>query len=349
MLDIREHKEFEEHQGLASVQVALLARHRFEIGSIGALTQCAAWDIDQNLLFAGFLGAAAGSFNAFVEKFSVMKLKDPWKIEKVMHSASVIASPEFMEALFVNMAHDSAIKIPASFLQKALESRLNKVIERIFDEPGWLQKMDLDLVFRQCVISGYTDFASRLMTPKECEVMATDRTLLLNEVLDAAGHNRSSDIVSCVLSFRKGNNLDVWKELETACTLRTHESVNEILDKSPDDFTSEAWARNKSALITAVTILESMVVADFEVQGILRAALLACVEHTQPQTCQQLLQSCPELLDESTTVDALRKASQRLNLKLLRVLFASGPPIDADLGRVLALAHCCRTRGRAHT
>lgn len=347
----------EDFQTAASVKVALLTRHRFDIGSIEALTQCAAWDTDQNLLFAGFLGAVAGSFNAFVERFSVSKLKDPSKIEKVMHHASVIASPEFMEALFDNIAPETGIKIPASFLKKAFELRLNKVIESVFAEPEWLQKLDLDMLFTQCVVTGYTDFASRLVASKEFEIMASDKKLLLNEVLDAAGHNRSSNIVSLVLSFRKGNNLDIWKELEAACSLGAHEAVSEILIKNPDDFTTEAWTGHRSALIIAVSrgferctevILESMAVADLEVQEILRAALLAGVEETQSQTCQQLLQSCPELLDESTTVEALRNAAEQSNLKLLQVLFASGPPIDADLGGYSVL-HIAAVKGDLST
>lgn len=328
----------EDLQTADSRKVALLARHKFDVGSIKLFSECAAWDLDQTLLFAGFLGAVAGSFTVFVEQVSIMKLKDSSKIEKVLNNASIIASPEFMETLFINISHDATIRIPDSFLMKAFGLRLDKIIVRIFDEPGWLRKTDLDLVFTQCVISGYTDFALRLTATK---VLAVDKPLLLNKVLDAAGHNRSAKIVSFVLNFRKGDNLDVWKELETSCTLGTHEAVNEILDKIPDDFTSEAWTSHSSALTTIVSrgyerctarILRSMAVADSEVQKILRRALIAGVEHMQPNTCQQLLQSCPELLDESTTVDALREAALTSNLKLLQILFASGPPIDADLG-----------------
>lgn len=329
----------EELTTAASHKVALLTRWRFDIDSIEELAGCSAWITHQDLVFAGFLGAVNGSFTPFVQKLAATNLKDLSRIETILNKASIIANPEIMEALFDNIPCHLGVKIPVSFLQKAMDLGLQGILDNILNQPGWLPNVDLSLMFERCATSGYTKLAA-LIEKDALKKPDTDPSLMLNKVLDAAAQNGNPEMVSYVLGFRQEYSLDLWTPLRTACKFGNHEAATKILD-SLDDLKHETWDSHGSVLTISVgkgfercteRILKSLSVAEefSDIQEVLRTALVAGVHNAQPNTCRQLL-SFPALLEDETLNECFWEAISNQRLELVRIFVENGVPIDTDI------------------
>lgn len=321
----------------SSRKVALLTRCGIEIDSIKHFTKDPDWTADSDLLFAAFLGAINGSFITFVQKVSVKRLQDERKIEQVLDEASVVANAEIMEALFAQIPDSMDITVPPSFLQKAMDLGLQTILDRIFNRPHWLLKMGIGLTFKKCALSGYVGVAENLAQSETLKKPEIDK--LFSQVLDESCKNCSPDIISFVFRHRKGNDLELWKSLGTACEYGNHNAVRMILENI-DGLTWDTWADNQcEGLVVTVgrgfekctgVILEFMNHTDSG-EEYMRRALLEGLDKARLGTSTQVLQACPDILDSETTKTAFRRALDQGRLKIVHLLLEYGVPLDVDL------------------
>lgn len=322
----------------SSRKVALLTRCRIEIDSIKHFMKDSEWTADSDLLFAAFLGAISGSFMTFIQQVPITQLKDARKIEQVLDEASVIANAEIMEALFAQIPHSMDIAVPSSFLQKTMDLDLQTTLDKIFNQPDWLLKMDIGLTFKKCALSGSVGIAEKLVESEILKKPELDK--LFSQVLDEACKNRNPDIISFVFHHRKGNDLELWKSLGTACEYGNHNAVRKILENI-DGLTWDTWADAQSeALVTAVSrgfekctgvILDFMSRNESGGEEFLRRALLEGLNKGRLGTSTQLLQTCSDILDSETTGIAFRRALGQARLEIVQLLLEYGAPLNANL------------------
>lgn len=325
-------------ENTSSRKVALLTRCGIEIDSIKHFMKDPEWTADSDLLFAAFLGAISGSFITFVQQVPVMQLKYARKIEQVLDEASVVANAEIMEALFAQISHNMDITVPSSFLQKAIHLGLQTIVDGIFNQPGRLLKMEIGLMFKKCALSGSIGIAEILVESKILKKPEIDK--LFSQVLDDSCTNSSPEIISFVFRHRKGNELELWKSLGTACEYGNHNAVRKILENI-DGLTWDTWSDNQSeALVTAVSggfekctgvILEFMSHTESGGEEFLRRALLEGLYTAELGTSTQLLQAYPDILDSETTRIAFRRALDQKRLEIVQLLLEYGAPPNANL------------------
>lgn len=328
----------------SSRKVALLTRCGIEIDSIKQFMKDSEWTADSDLLFAAFLGAVSGSSITFVQQVPVTQLKDTRKIEQVLDNATVVANAGIMEALFAQIPHSLDITVPSSFLQKAMDLGLQITLDKVFNQPDWLLKMDSGLTFKKCALSGFVNIAENFVERKILKEPELDK--LFSQVLDESCKNRNPDIVSFVFHHRKGNGLELWKSLGTACEYGNHNAVWKILENI-DNLTWDTWADTQSeALVTAVSrgfekctevILEFMSHTESGGEEFLQRALLEGLNNGRLGTSTEILQTSPDTLDGETTTIAFTRALRQERLEIVQLLLEYGAPLNGSLDGFMPL------------